>query len=524
MENKYTRPQNTENQEIESRFQDALGEFATYYDGVSKPEPLFLYEEELNRLVRLQRAKKMQPRLTVIRGAKESGRKFMLRHLAYAAKTSVLFVDCAGFMGKYAEYGTYLTRLLLWKVNQLQCFFCICGRESTEEDMQQWERFLSEITGSGFSCFITIQDKGAVPYKTGCELIEIELKNPGLEDRAVLWAHFLSLYNVEPCIDAEVLSGRYFINAGTITQILKTAELHRQSYGRELLSGEDISKAAETVSPGTMGGYAKEVPCVFSWEDLVVDENLHIQLQNICNQVKFRNIVGERWGFYEKRPYGNGTCVLFHGPPGTGKTMAAQVVAGELGLPLYRVDLSRMNSKYIGETQKNISTLFQHARERNVILFFDEADAIFSRRTQVKDANDRHANSETAHLLQELEDYEGVTILATNLRTQIDDAFKRRIKMMAGFRLPDKETRKKLWRKALPEKAPVEADLNLNFFAAKFEISGSEIKEIMLDAAFLAAAEHKKIGMPHVMAALKECYEKYGRVLSREELEVTVTS
>lgn len=503
-----------ENENIELQVNEILGEFSIYYDGSFAPEPILLYEENVLRLLRLQQTLGDKVRMTVLRGEKGSGRKLALKHLACKYQTAVLFVDCTIFMRKYAELGLNLTRMLEWKLCKEGCWLCICDREDTEEERALWSQFLTELARDGYSCFITVKEKNAVLVRADCELVEVEFQSPGIWQRAMLWEHYLAGHKTDKEIDPMLLGSRYSLNAGAIRQVLTSAELYRASYGRENLSSSDIAAAVTALSAASMGTYARQVPCVFTWEDLVTDESLTEQLQNLCNQVKYRNIVGERWGFYEKRPYGNGICALFYGPPGTGKTMAAQVVASELGLELYRVDLSQMSSKYIGETQKNISTLFENAKEKNVILFFDEADALFSRRTQVKDANDRHANGEIAHLLQQLEEYEGITILATNLRTQIDDAFKRRIKMMVGFRLPNAETRKRLWRKAVPERAPLDADVNLDFFAEKFEISGSEIKEIVLDAAFLAAAEEKEIGREHICKALKTCYEKYGRVLS----------
>ena len=155
----------------------------------------------------------------------------------------------------------------------------------------------------------------------------------------------------------------------------------------------------------------------------------------------------------------------------------------------------------------------------DLVMLFDEADAFFTKRTGIKDSHDRHSNSEVAHLLQKMEEYDGIILLATNMRDNLDEAFKRRIKMMAEFQLPDEESRKRLWRKALPDKAPVEADVDLDFYAARFELSGSEIQEAMLNAAFLAAAEESRIAHRHVQTAIRQCYLKYGKVLLDEELE-----
>ncbi len=199
-----------------------------------------------------------------------------------------------------------------------------------------------------------------------------------------------------------------------------------------------------------LGTYAVRINSVFTWDDLVVEDGVRCQMEHICNQIKYRSIVADDWDFYKKSPYGRGICALFYGSPGTGKTMAVQVIANELGLDLYRIDLSQMVSKYIGETEKNISSLFERAKDINALLFFDEADAFFAKRSDVSDSNDRNANAETAHLLQKLEEYEGITILATNLKENIDEAFRRRIRFMIHFRLPDANVRRTLWHKMFP--------------------------------------------------------------------------
>lgn len=172
------------------------------------------------------------------------------------------------------------------------------------------------------------------------------------------------------------------------------------------------------------------------------------------NHIKYKNKVNGEWGFDKKLPYGKGLSVLFYGPPGTGKTMAAQVIANELGLELYKVDLSQMVSKYIGETEKNLSELFNEAQYSNAILFFDEADALFSKRTEVSDSKDKYSNVETSYLLQKIEEYEGIAILASNYLVNFDDAFKRRIKFIINFQMPGPEMRYKLWRKMFPKEAP----------------------------------------------------------------------
>ena len=217
---------------------------------------------------------------------------------------------------------------------------------------------------------------------------------------------------------------------------------------------------------------------------------------------------------------GKGVNVLFAGPSGTGKTMAAEIIAADLGLELYKIDLSSMVSKYIGETEKNLDRVFTAAREANAILFFDEADAIFGKRSEVKDAHDRYANIEVGYLLQQMERYDGVVILATNLRKNMDDAFIRRLHVAVEFPFPEEADRLLIWRKVFPAQAPLAGDVDLAFVAKQFKLTGGNIRNIALLAAYLAADEGDTITMRHVMRALKREYQKLGKLVTAAEFGI----
>jgi SpoVK/Ycf46/Vps4 family AAA+-type ATPase len=211
---------------------------------------------------------------------------------------------------------------------------------------------------------------------------------------------------------------------------------------------------------------------------------------------------------------GKGLNALFSGSPGTGKTMAAEVIAQELQLDLYKIDLSQMVSKYIGETEKNLHQLFNAAAHSNAILLFDEADALFGRRSEVKDAHDRYANIETSYLLQKMEEYEGIAILTTNFRSNLDEAFMRRLRFIIEFTLPGKQERRRIWEQILPAEAPRSPDLDLDFLVDRFELTGADIRNIVLRAAFLAAGEQEErqvLSMKHIILAIRRDYQKRGR-------------
>ena len=237
--------------------------------------------------------------------------------------------------------------------------------------------------------------------------------------------------------------------------------------------------------------------------------------------MKFRSIVYDQWGFEQKLSLGKGLNVLFAGPSGTGKTMAAEIMAGELGLELYKIDLSSIVSKYIGETEKNLSRIFTEAETSNVILFFDEADALFGKRTEVRDSHDRYANIEVNYLLQKMEEYDGVVILATNFRRNMDDAFVRRMHFTVEFPLPDAADRLRIWEKAWPQATPCSPDLDLEFMARQFEIAGAGIRNIALAAAFLAASNGGKVNMAHLLHGTRREFQKMGKVVSEREFEMS---
>jgi SpoVK/Ycf46/Vps4 family AAA+-type ATPase len=256
---------------------------------------------------------------------------------------------------------------------------------------------------------------------------------------------------------------------------------------------------------------------MYTWEDLVLKKDQKEILMQACNHVKYKHIVYNEWKFNEKRAYGNGVCILFTGSPGTGKTMAAQVVANNLNINMYKVDLSAITSKYIGETEKNIKKLFYEAKKSNAVLFFDEADTIFGKRTEVKDSNDKYANMDAAYLLQKIEEYEGISILATNYIQNIDEAFIRRISFIVRFSMPEFNERKLIWEKSFPAAMPLERDLDFDFLANQFQLSGSNIKNIALHSAFLAAANKEGLSMKYVIEAIKTEYLKVNKILMKED-------
>ncbi|AGC48168.1 ATPase [Myxococcus stipitatus DSM 14675] len=253
-----------------------------------------------------------------------------------------------------------------------------------------------------------------------------------------------------------------------------------------------------------------------NWERLIVPEGELRTLRAIEAQVRHRALVFHEWGFSAQGERGTGTAAIFAGPSGTGKTMAAEVLAGALELDLYRIDLSAVVSKYIGETEKNLRRVFDAAEEGGAILLFDEADALFGKRTEVKDSHDRHSNVEVSYLLQRMESYQGLALLTTNLRKNIDLAFMRRIQFVVDFPFPDADLRERIWRAAFPERTPLEGVDPARL--ARLAVSGGNIKNIARNAAYLAAAEARPVGMQHLLDAARLEYAKLGQPLTPTEI------
>jgi hypothetical protein len=290
--------------------------------------------------------------------------------------------------------------------------------------------------------------------------------------------------------------------------------------GRDSVGHPEGDARSEAASGGPpLAALARQLALPYGWADLVLPPDQRGQLDEICARVRHRQQVYDAWGFGRKLAHGRGLHVLFAGPPGTGKTMAASVVANELNLALYRIDLAQVVSKYVGETEKNLERIFSAAEQTDAILFFDEADALFGKRSEVKDAHDRYANIEISYLLQRMEEYEGLAILATNLRQHLDEAFLRRLQVSVEFPFPDEAHRRLIWTTLFPAEAPLDPDVDLDLLARELRLAGGNLKNIALAAAFYAAADGGTIGLAHLSRAAWREHEKLGRSWEQASLQ-----
>jgi SpoVK/Ycf46/Vps4 family AAA+-type ATPase len=352
--------------------------------------------------------------------------------------------------------------------------------------------------------------------------LNVELPQPGFEYQRDIWQLELSQHEAS-LIDEEAaatLAGRFSLSTAGIRQaaVAALSMARSRNPARPAVTLDDLFSAAREQSAPILNDLAQKVTPHYRWEDIVLPADAGDQLREICDQVKHKHLVYDVWGFDKKLAMGKGLVSLFAGESGTGKTMAADVLAGALGIDLYKIDLSAIVSKYIGETEKNLKSIFTEASSSNAILFFDEADALFGKRSEVRDAHDRYANIETAYLLQQIEQYTGVVILATNLKMNLDEAFMRRMHFVVDFPMPDENDRLRIWLATMPPELPRRDDLDFDFLASRFRISGGNIRNIILAAAFLAAGEDTSVGMRHMISATKREFQKLGRIINETEL------
>ncbi len=341
-------------------------------------------------------------------------------------------------------------------------------------------------------------------------ILRVEFATPPYDYRYTLWAR--NAQQVGGALEADeiaTLASKFRFTHAQITRAAQTAADLAATRG-DAPTRADFYSGAQIHASVKLGHLATKVTARMGWDDLILPPDQLGQLHEICDRMHYAHIVNEAWGFGSRAS--RGSSALFSGDSGTGKTLAAEVIARELGLPLYKIDLSSVVSKYIGETEKNLSSIFGEAQAGSAILFFDEADALFGKRSEVKDAHDRYANIEVAYLLQRIETYDGMCILASNFRHNLDDAFTRRLDFIIDFPVPDAEYRRRIFEVHFPPNAPLAPDVDLGEIAAKYRLSGGNIRNVTLTAAYLAAADGRVITATHIRSAVRRENQKMGRL------------
>lgn len=343
--------------------------------------------------------------------------------------------------------------------------------------------------------------------------VDFKVPLPRLRER--IWKlHLPKGAPVADDVDIRLLAESYEFSGGYIRNSVAVAMNRALARGDTdpQITHADFDGAARSQVRHKLNQLAVQSTTTLTLKDVVLPPELKEQIRQIICAVRNRRVIFDEWGFGEKLTTGKGLCVLFRGDSGTGKTLSSEIIASELAMPLYRVRIPRIISKYIGETEKNLEKCFREAALSGSLLLFDEADAIFSKRVEVSSSNDRYANMEVNMLLQEVERFDGVVILTTNLDAGIDDAFERRLNHKLDFPFPDDEARSRIWHHLIPDKAPAEDDIDWNLLGEEYELSGGEIKNAVIRAAYLAAERKVLLSTELLEEAAIQEYKELGKL------------
>ncbi len=455
-----------------------------------------------------------------------SGRKFTIRHFCRERSFDCISVNCA----KLFVYDFRFVEQALWAAAR-ECILtdaCIVLDNLTyrEEEKDKFFGYMDlafgKFTKQNITVFTVSKEKMPIKQMTTLDFAQLELPTPSYAEREAVWQYYAKPYSLNPDVDLAELATKFLFTPGKIKDALRQSKSLAAMNKYIGIPRESVFQSCNNQMSHELTQKATRIPAKFGWDDIVMNPDQRLALKNACDQLIFRKQVYEEWDYIKKYPYGRGLSVLLFGAPGTGKSMCAQVIAHEMNLELYRVDLSKVVDKYVGETEKAISMIFREAKKCNVVLFFDECDTLFAKRSDDGGSNQSSNNNKTALLLQEVEAYDGVSVLATNYKHNIDPAFFRRMKFIVEFQFPDVETRKVLWTTTIPKSTPLAEDVDIDFLAERFEFVGGNIKNCILNAAFLAAADPEaggEVHMKHYLQAIKYEFVKTGKVFTRADFE-----
>ena len=398
---------------------------------------------------------------------------------------------------------------------------CVCfyGGDNLGAEKHNLLNLAAEITFKFCRVMFVLSNKkmGIIGNSDGIGFVSIELPELTIDERFKLWNEELSGKKVSKKLDISELSGKFTLTPKQIKLSVSDSVIRSAMEKKSLIDSQMISNCVYSQMTENLSEKATLIKKKHTWDELILNPDEKSIIKRACDQMRYRRVVYDKWKMGNRILYGTGLSMLFAGPSGTGKTMAAQVVAHELGLEIYKVDLSRVISKYIGESEKNLGEIFDSAKKSNVILLFDETDSIFAKRTEVKDSHDRNANLETSYLLQKMEEHTGITILTTNFLENIDKAFFRRINYVVHFAFPNAVARKEIWLKMFTKEVPIAKDVDFNFIAKQFELSGGSIKNACLTAAFMAASENTEITMKHMIKSIEYEIKKQGKMVAKSD-------
>jgi SpoVK/Ycf46/Vps4 family AAA+-type ATPase len=511
-----------------------LARFCKVVDPAASLEKLPLSAETKQALPGLvsEAREKGQPLRVYFHGPSGGGKRQTAEALAGETGSRLLVVDLARALAAKTDFEQVL-KLLFREAWFQDAILFLEGLDALRGDERaiQYGYLLDTLAEDAGVTILSGVESWIPSARDPLGVLRVSFPIPDFVHRRDCWE--ANLVAAEIPIDdynLEALANRFRLTPGQIAEAVATACSHDRWHSAtrfEAASAKQFDRyaiinslfvAARAQSGHDLATLAHKIELLYTWEDIVLPEDALTQLREICQRVVHRHRVLGEWGFDRKLSLGKGVNALFAGPSGTGKTMAAEIIANELGLDLYKIDLSGVVSKYIGETEKNLDRIFRAAENANAILFFDEADALFGKRSEVRDSHDRYANIEISYLLQKMEQFDGIAILATNMRGNLDEGFTRRLTFTVHFPFPDEASRRRIWAGIWPAATPLADDVDLDFLARQFKLSGGNIKNIALAAAFLAAEDSSSVMMEHLLRATRREYQKMGKMLSEDEL------
>jgi hypothetical protein len=458
------------------------------------------------------------PVLLALEGPVGSGRRTAVAQAAAAAGRRVVALDVRRLAPTVEALERALIALrrecLLW--GAIPLIAEIDDLHADGENAARMRALARAIDESPGLVVLTTSQPG-IDFGSRRRLLRVVWPVPDTTTRRALWVQALGDDAAGVGADLDMVAHRYRLGAGGVRRAVETSRLIAQAHDGAGLGIRDLVEGVRNNIAERLGGLASRVEVRQSWEDLVLAPDTLDQVHALVARVRHAHQVFERWGFHRKMPRGVGVAGLFSGPPGTGKTMVAGLIARDLDLELYQVDLSKVVSKWVGETEKQLGKIFEAAEAGHALLLFDEADSLFAKRTaDVKSATDRYANLEVNYLLQRIESFGGITILTTNMDTSIDPALRRRLAANIVFWSPDVQERLTLWKRLLPKEAPVADGVNFTSLAERFpDMTGANIRNAVLAAAFLAASENVSISQQHLERAARGEYRAMGRILGQ---------
>lgn len=511
-----------------------FGQYVRFYSYKDKLQELLLYTDDMadicDKVKKIAGSGEKCPIVHII-GERQTGKSFLVRYISKKLKHNVLLYEYEEPAN--GEEFVRICQKLKRSMYLLESTLCIHISEITEitgKNVNLKEniiRMLKIINGTfkntgmvkhsdNQEIYITSKENFKVHPYIDNVVCQFEMKNLSEIQSRKVWQTFICKSlgeHAAKCLNIPELAAKMNISIGNIKKIVQQIKYSGESL---IYDSRYISKLCYQVLNDGRYDDIKHIQSLYQWEDLKLEERQKSKIMDIYSHIKYKLKVYNEYGMEKHFQYGRCVSALFSGPSGTGKTMAVYVLANMLNLELYKVDLSKVVDKYIGETEKRLEEIFRRAEQSNMILFFDEADALFGKRSEVNDARDKYANTEVAYLLQRIEEFNGVVILATNYRENIDAAFMRRMKFEIRFTIPNQKIRYEIWKSVLGEKITTEA-IDLDYLSDNFEFTGATIKNVVLNAVFKSVSQEKELDMEHMIWAIRSEFEKNGKMVFKEE-------